>query len=140
MRYGDINTELRKLVNAATFTYNGQPMKKLFLGDWDADEGPHVRVAFHVNRPDSRELGFDGYQDLTGYIQVGFFIPATDKGINFALSDLSQQLSEQFKRSNVVNQADAKIQITDVQKNDDVRIEGHFTNTSLVNFTIGQCD
>lgn len=139
MMYSEINTELRKLVNAATFNYQGSPMKKLFLGEWDTDEGPHVRVMFHQNRPGSREVGFDGYQDLTGYIQVGFFIPATDKGINYSLSDLSGQLFEQFKRSSSVT-GDLKIEILDVQKNDDVRIDGHFTNTSLVNFRIGHCD
>ncbi|MGB1320885.1 MAG: hypothetical protein ACPG5L_08135 [Vibrio gallaecicus] len=137
--YSEINTELRKLVNAATFNYQGSPMKKLFLGDWDEDEGPHVRVMFHQNRPESREIGFDGYQDLTGYIQVGFFIPATDNGINYSLSDLSGQLFSQFGRSSTVV-GDLKIELLDVQKNDDIRIDGHFTNTSLVNFRIGHCN
>lgn len=140
MRYGDINTELRKLINAATFEYNGQPMDKFYLGEWGEDDGAHVRVLFHENTPDARELGEGGYQDNTGYIQVGFFIPATDKGINYSLSNLSQQLYDQFKRKNIPNSSDIKLQITSVERGDDVRIGGHFTNTSRVNFTVGHCD
>ena len=140
MRYGDINTELRKLVNAATFEYRGQQMKKLYLGEWDDDDGPHVRVMFHENRPDARELGNEGYQDNTGYMKFGFFLPATDKGLNFSLANLAQQLSDQFKRNNIPNVSDLKLQILDVEKGDNVRIDGHFTNSCLVNFTVGHCD
>lgn len=140
MRYGDINTELRKLINAATFEYRGQPMKKLYLGEWDDDEGPHVRVLFHENTPDARELGFEGYQDNTGYIQVGFFIAATDKGLNYSLSNLAQQFSSQFKRNNVPNSSELKLQLLSVEKGDDVRIGGHMTVTCRANFTVGQCD
>lgn len=140
MRYGDINTELRKLVNAATFEYRGQQMKKLYLGDWDNGEGPHVRVLFHENTPDARELGDEGYQDNTGYIQLGFFLPSTDRSLNSSLSNLSQQLYEQFKRKSVANTADLKLQILSVEKGDDVRIDGHMTVTCRVNFTVGHCD
>ena len=140
MRYSDINTELRKLINAAKFEYLNKPMKKLYLGQWDDDSGPHVRVLFHENTPDARELGFEGYQSNTGYIQVGFFVPATDRGINYSLADLSQQLADQIKRGNIENTSSIKLQITSVERGDNVRIGGHFANTSRVNFTVGHCD
>lgn len=133
--YSELNTLLRKSVNNNTFTYQGAALPVYFSGEWENDKGAHVRVLTDTGTPESAEVGFYASVNTTGMIQLGFFLPATDKGTDYALNELASQVYTAFRRQSFVD-GNFKVEWLSVERGDVMRIDGHNTVTVRVGFRV----
>ena len=137
--YLGFNTIIRTKLNAASFDYNGNQLPIYFGGDWKTDEGAHIRTLVYSNQPEAEEVGFSAPESVTGYLQLGVFLPATDKGFDYSLNELASQVHSEFQRSSFVD-GDYKVEWLNVQKEPETRIDGHMTVTLRVNYRYFHCD
>lgn len=139
--YQEINTIFRTALNAANLSYYGQELPIYYQGDWGSDDGAHIRAVMFTAEPDYREVGsFKGNvaRDITGYYQVGFFLPSTDKGLDFSLNKLAGELDALFKRQGFIS-GDIKMEYLSVTREQPLRIDGHETMTCRINFRSYEC-
>ena len=137
--FSGFNTIVRTKLNASSFNYQGNKLPIYFSGDWESDEGAHIRSLVFSNEPQASDVGFDAPEYVTGYIQLGVFLSATDKGLDYSLNDLASQIHNQFRRGDFVD-GDYKVEWLNVQKGEPVRIDGHFTITMRVNYRYFHCN
>ena len=136
--YLGFNTIARKKLNSASFQYNGSELPIYFSGDWEEDKGAHIRTLIYSNEPEATEVGFSAPENVTGYIQLGVFLPATDKGLDYSLNELASQIHTEFNRSNFVD-GSYKVEWLNVQRENEIRIDGHYTVTLRVNYRYFHC-
>lgn len=136
--YSEINTHFRTKMNNATFLYNGNALPLIWESDVDGFDGAYIRMALNTNQPSSSEVGYAGAEEVTGFYQVGFFVPASDKGIDFSLNNLADQLRVEFRRQSIVD-GDLKVEYLDVERNTPLRIDGMYSCTCRINFRIFAC-
>lgn len=136
--YLEQNSIFRAKINSESFMYQGSQLPVYYSGQWEDDDGAHIRILVHVNEPTSTEVGFDAARNLTGFIQIGLFLPSTDRGLDYSLNELASQIDVAFKRQSFVD-GNFKVQWLGTTKGDEVRILGHYTATVLVNFSNFTC-
>lgn len=125
--------------NFSHLEYLGSNIPVYFPGEWESDNDPHLRSLVFSNEPDATEVGFSAPENVTGYIQLGIFLPATHGGLDGALAELASKVHTEFQRSSFVD-GDFKVEWLNVQKGEPVRIGGHFTITMRVNYRYFHCN
>lgn len=138
--YAKITEIFRTALNNAALSYRGDVMPIYYQGKWGTDDGAHIRAVMFTNEPEYREVGsFDGNisRDVTGFYQVGFFLPSSDKGLDFSLATLVDQLDSAFKRQGFVD--DVKMEYLSITREQPLRIDGHETMTCRINFRAFDC-
>ena len=119
--------------------YNGNDLPVYFSGDWEEDQGAHVRCIVYSNEPESSEIGYDAAESVTGFIQLGVFLPASDRGLNFTLNEIPDQFRRIFRRSSFV-EGNLKIEWLNVAREEPLRIDGHYSITARVNYRYFHCN
>jgi hypothetical protein len=137
-KYRDFNTVTRKKYNDLSLLYNGVEIEKYYMVDFEEDTGAHSIIVSHINEPDSTEVGYNAGEQLTGFLQIGVFLPTVDKGLSYSLDDLASQIDTQFPRSGFID-GDLKVEWLNVQRGDPARIGGHMVITMRVNFRVFAC-
>lgn len=132
-KYTAFNTIVRKKYNALTLLYNSNAIPKYFNEEFEKDTGAHSRLLTYINEPDATEVGFNATEQLTGYIQIGVFLPRSDAGLNFALNDLASQIDLAFPRSNFID-GDLKVEWLNVEREAPIPVDGHYVVNLRVNF------
>lgn len=139
--YEQINTIFRTAINNAAFSYLGNILPVYFQGDWGSDDGAHVRAKLFTNEENYREVGsFEANPalDVSGFYQVGFFLPSSDNGLEYSLNALTDDLRVAFKRQGFMS-GSLKMEYLSTTRNEQLRIDGHETITCRVNFRAFTC-
>lgn len=137
--YSEFNTIVRKKLNAASFDYNGNDLPVYFTGEWESDQGAHVRSLVFSNQPEAQEVGYSATESVSGYLQLGIFLPTSDKGLDYSLNDLASQVHSEFQRGSFVD-GEFKAEWLNVQRENPVRIDGHMIITMRVNYRYFYCN
>ena len=119
--YSAFNTEVRKKYNTLDLQYKSESVEKFYEEEYDTANGSHARLSTFINEPDSNEVGFNSSETLTGFVQIIISLPASDKGLNYAINDLADQVGEHFPRSNFVS-GDLKIEWLNTQRETPLRV------------------
>lgn len=133
--YTELNTLLRTKCNAIDIQYNSTPLPMYFYGDDVTDvSGAYMMVAKTFNTPQGTEIGYDSDERLSGYIAFGVMLPATDKGLDYALNNCAAQIHSAFPRGNEIS-GNVKLEIDSVQRGEPTRDDGYYVVNVFVNFT-----
>lgn len=136
--YLDINTTLRKLVNAMTLTHAGEELRKVWVLDEYKENGPHCVISRETTEPVSLEYGDNPQQSVDGFLQIMIKLPRTGKELDAALSQIEQQIWNQFPiSSNAFD--DVKLSINGVSAPNHTASGGFVASTVRVNFNIIYC-
>lgn len=137
--YLGFNTLVRSKLNDASFQYNSDELPIYFSGQWETDQGAHIRALVFSNEPDATEFGFNAAEEVTGFVQLGVFLPATDNGLDYSLNELASQVHSEFNRS-AFSDGEYKVEWLNVQREPEIRIGGHYTVTLRVNYRYFYCN
>ncbi|AUR94742.1 tail-completion protein [Vibrio phage 1.198.B._10N.286.54.F4] len=137
--YLGFNTLVRSKLNDASFQYNSDELPIYFSGQWETDQGAHIRALVFSNEPDATEFGFNAAEEVTGFVQLGVFLPATDNGLDYSLNELASQVHSEFNRSSF-SDGEYKVEWLNVQREPEIRIGGHYTVTLRVNYRYFYCN
>lgn len=137
--YLELNNIFRAQFTGFNPLYQGGAFTKYYHEDTPADaSGPHLRALLFTNQPEAQEVGFNANEAVTGYMQFGVFLPATDGGLNYSLAEISEDAHAYFSRKNFVS-GDIKFEILNTEKSEPLRIDGFFTVTLRVNYRATHC-
>lgn len=136
--YLNINTAIRKKINSLVVIYKSDIIPFYYEEESEGDDGVHALVLTHTNEPDSAEVGFNSAQQVTGYIQIKLKAPTSDSGLNYEMASLADQVNKSFPRSSFIDE-DLKIEWLNVERNNVMRVEGHYCITMRVNYRIFSC-
>lgn len=137
-KYQEFNNVVREKYSNLQLTYRGINIAKYHNEEFEQDNGAHSRLVTFINEPTATEVGFDAAEEMTGFIQIGIFLPTSDKGLNFSLNDMARQVNIAFPRSDFVS-GGLKVEWLNVQREQPIRVGGHYTVTMRVNFRVFSC-
>ena len=75
----------------------------------------------------------------TNIVTMIVILPATDKGLNYSLAKLAGEADTYFRPKAIVD-GDIKFEILNVEKDENVRIDGFFVTTLRVNYRAVVCN
>lgn len=136
----EINTIFRTALKNSLIEYRGVVMPILFQGEYGEDAGAHLRGLLYTNEPTYPEVGsYHGeiIENITGYYQVGIFLPISDKGLDYSINEISDQVRANFKRQGFFDSI--KMEYLSVNRETQTRTDGHEVLTCRVNFRATQC-
>lgn len=136
--YSDLNSIFRDKIDATTITYRSEQVPIIYSTDYDEGDGSNCIVSTLKNQPDSTEIGFNAARIMTGFIQFIAKLPNTKKGLDYALSNISQEIESQYPRSNFVD-GDFKVEWLEVEEVSKLRIDGFSTVTVRVHYQVFAC-
>lgn len=128
-------------MNNGGLSYRGKALSIYHTGDMEEPQGPHIRTLLYTNRYDYKEVGSNlqnAPRDITGYYQVGIFIPTSDKGIDCTLCEMEDSIDSLFRRSSFSVDG-VRMQYLDTECRQRQRVDGYYVATCLINFTAYQC-
>ena len=136
--YSDLNTMLRKAVNATTLNYLGSPLPMYWALDDYTESGAHVVVTKETTDPNPQSMGSNPPQDLSGFLQLVIKLPRTDDTLDAYLSDLAGQVWEQFPVS-TYQDGNIKMVINNVSAGTHLTVGGYASVTMRINFNAMYC-
>lgn len=97
VRYQNINTALRKALNACTVVARAITVPKYYQGDTKPQAGPYLYAWLLTNPAQGVEMGAQEHERVTGIYQIDIYTPSADE---WASQDLviADLLSSYFYR------------------------------------------
>ena len=141
--YLELNNIFRSAINSTDIEYTDNANVTAIIPVYYATEyedatGAHAIASVYQNPPASTEIGVGGARNVTGYIQFLIKVPTTDNGIDWSLSDMSNQVDSQFPRENFIVD-DIKVEWLEVEQAVKTRINGFSSVTMRVQFKAHAC-
>lgn len=136
--YLDLNTTLRKAVNATTLDYLGTTLPMYWALDGYTENGAHVVVTKETTDPNAASLGGNPPQNISGFLQLMIKLPRTDDSLDAYLSMLAGQVWERFPIS-TYRDGDIKMVINSVSAGPHLTVGGYASVTVRVNFDAMYC-
>ena len=129
----ELNTYFRTLLNNSGITYQGSVIPVHFQFDQVSGNSAYIVGSIFTTQPQQLEVGFTAKQEIQGYYNVAVYLPATDMGLDWAVNNISDQISIAFPRGSAVLEC-GKIEITDIETITPTRQDGQVLAVMRVNY------
>jgi hypothetical protein len=134
----NLNSFFRAFINGAGLTYKSAPIA--VLHPFDASDGYNAYIATSLFTDDKEqlEIGYTGSQSVDGFYQCMVILPDTDKGLDWALNDLVDQIELALPRGPYA-ESWGKVDIGGINRLEPLRIDGKASVTVRVNYSAYFC-